>query len=124
MTPTEKPPVEGLPTGVEFVRIGYPKKDEYYITNEPDGKGGHVAKISKAPEPVPGAGQSTEVIIQPADGYGFRVDIRTMALVATKVWPPKQLSAKFTVDNQADQDAITAKLNQIKAAGLPVEISE
>jgi hypothetical protein len=129
----EKPSVEGLPPGVDFVKFGTPQEDDYYIVNETDGKGGYLMRIVHGPRALPFASQtphlttagSVMVIVKPADGWKFRQDIRTLSFVPVKLLnPPQEIAAqvKFEVDNEADQAAAQKALAELKLVPGFVEI--
>ena len=118
--------VKGLPQGVKFVKIGTPDENDFYIVNEPDGKGGHVTTIVQGPRaatfesPTPHLTPATPtitVIVKASDGWKFKADIRTLGWVPVKVIaPPKQITAtaQFTVSDEADLAKVNDGLDKLK----------
>lgn len=103
-----KPPVAGLPEGVELVKIGVATKDDYEIVG---------GRILKGPRPLAASG----VIVKPAEGYIFvekKFDIKTYETqyAAVKQIDPATVkeTLTFTVDNQGDLDAVNAGLAHLK----------
>lgn len=122
MTPS---PVEGLPEGVAFVRIGTPGEDDYYMVNEPDGQGGHEMRIVQgqraadfaSPTPHLTLPPNAAVIVKAADGWKFRASIRSMSLWPVKVIkPPAEIvaTAKFSVADEFDRDKVNKGLDNLK----------
>ena len=123
MTPS---PVEGLPPGVDFVRIGVPKDDtEFYIVNEPDGKGGHAMRIVQGaraasfPSPTPHltAAPNVLVIVRPSEGWKFKPSIIDLGYrPVRKIDPPAQVAASviFSVDDEEDKAAVSKALDGLK----------
>jgi hypothetical protein len=103
-----KPPVEGLPEGVDLVRIGLPKENEYYILNSTEGpcvyQGQH-------------ANMAGAVVVKASEGYTFRANIRTGGYDVVKLLPkPLEITATmtFSVNNSYDQDTVKAFLEKAK----------
>src|ERR1700722_19218456 len=117
MTPTINPPVAGLPTGVELVRLGTASTEDYELVN--DSNGVHIYK-------GPRVGAASGVIVQPADGYSFRFDIRSMAYFTVKNIDPKTITAtvKFTVTNDYDQQSVEVLLERLKSMAGFVSIEQ
>jgi hypothetical protein len=131
MTPS---PVEGLPIGVDYVRIGTPTENEYYITNEPDGKGGHEMRIVQGPSAAAFASPTPHltlppnaaVIVKPTVGWKFRASIKTFSFWPVKeINPPVRIAkaVTFEVDNAYDQDSVNLALDNLKKIPGFVEMS-
>jgi hypothetical protein len=110
MTPQgpPKPPVEGLPEGVDLVRIGLPKDAEFYILSDHNGpcvyQGQH-------------ANMAGAVVVKASEGYTFRANIRTGGYDVVKLLPkPLEIAAtlKFTVNNSYDEATVRAYLDKAK----------
>lgn len=99
--------IEGLPEGVECVRIGRAGSDEFELI------GNHI-------ERGPRADSIAQVIVIPSPGYKFNCDPATLFYYSVKVLDPPvktTVTAVYQFDNEKDQE-ITADWLK-KLAHLP-----
>lgn len=96
-------PIKGLPEGVELVRLGTAGDEDYELVGE---------QIFKGPR----AGAASGVIVQPAQGYIFRVDIRSLSFVPVKMIPitKRTFTVEFAVDNELDLRLILDRVDKLK----------
>ncbi len=75
MIPSPVSPLNALPEGVVWVDFRPALADDYEIVNEQDGRGNPVKRIHQGPR----QGAASGVIVEPAPGYSFRYNIKTLA---------------------------------------------
>ena len=110
--PPPLPTIKGLPEGVELVHIAPAKEGDYELINEVE-NGVPVSRIY----PGPRLGASSGIIVKPADGYTFVVNIKTLSYSVVKKLPEPltiTANAKFVVDNEMDAEAVNDRLEQLK----------
>lgn len=98
------PEIKGLPEGVTCVRIGIATPDEYEIYGDEITKGAR-------------AGSITQIIVEPAPGWMFWYDIRSLSFrPVKKLAAPTSVTAsvKFTVENQRDLDTVNGFLDRAR----------
>lgn len=99
--------IEGLPEGVELVRVGIPRADEFEL---------YGTSISKGPR-----GDSvSQLVVRPAQGWEFKYDIRAYGYVPTlMLTKPLVMTATvtFRVNNRSDWNEVNDGLNAL--AKLP-----
>jgi hypothetical protein len=103
--------IDGLPEGVEAIRFGVPKPEEYVIENDPVGP--EPLQITKGPRL---AGTVSSVIVAPADGYEFVYRLRTLDFAPVKKMEPLTItaSAKFVVTNEVDKGIVEDRIEDLK----------
>lgn len=91
--------IEGLPEGVELVRIGVCGPEEFEVTNDPTNENPPI--ISKGPR----QGSNTQVIVRPAPGFKFSFDIRGYHFQIEKLLAqPREIAASFRFKVETEQD--------------------
>jgi hypothetical protein len=88
--------IEGLPEGVECVRIGHARPDEFELFGKDILQGGRPDSIA-------------HVIVRPAPGWSFVLNADGLAYVPAKVYDePKviNVSRQFVVANSREEDAL------------------
>lgn len=109
MNPSRKQPIDGLPEGVKFVRIGHTQPGEFQLT----GTG-----IMLGPR---GDTSAADVVVLPQPGYEFLYDIKNLCYQVVQklgsfdtngafIEKPETIKTEltFTVSNSAD----LARVNQ------------
>lgn len=101
--------IPGLPEGVTCAKIGIATPDEYELTRSATGE----CEITKGQR----FGSASQIIVEPAGGYEFLYDIRSLTFRPVKkfVRPQDvQAAVKFTVTNQVQMDLVQDRLTALK----------
>jgi hypothetical protein len=101
--------IPGLPEGVVCTKIGIASPDEYELTRSATGE----CEISKGQR----FGSASQIIVEPALGFEFLYDIRSLTFRPVKKFVKPQdveASVKFTVTNQVQMDLIQDRLTALK----------
>jgi hypothetical protein len=101
--------IPGLPEGIDVVRIGIAKVEEFEIINQIDGS----VRIVKGRR----EGTNTQVIVKPADGFAFAFDIRTLSYNIVKLLTqPREITAtlKFSVMTEEDTKLVEDALDRLR----------
>jgi len=103
--------IEGLPEGVEAVRVGAPEPGEYFWDGGIRG-------------PSTGGTAFQVLIVQPAEGFNFTYDVGTDTTVVVEAYQnSKWLLVKFEVTNERDEKIIRAALAKLPGVQLVHDLS-
>lgn len=96
--------IQGQPEGVEIIRIGIAKPDEFELID------GHIEAGTRE-------GSTSQVIVRPAPGWAFKFSIAAYALIPVKMLPaPIEVTytVKFKVDCEQDAAGVDKFMEKLK----------